>query len=108
MSALPKKGDIITLNFDPQVGHEQKKRRPALVISETKFNKFGLAVVCPITSKDPRHGFHIQLPKNLKTTGCVMTEQLKSLDIKARKGKFVEQVPTNFIISIKQIIAQFL
>jgi mRNA-degrading endonuclease toxin of MazEF toxin-antitoxin module len=104
----PERGDIIQINFDPQAGHEQQKRMPALVISDTRFNSLGLAVVCPITSTAPRHGFHIVLPKDLKTHGNVMTEQLKSLDYTARKAKYVESAPIGFIHYIRGIISQFL
>lgn len=108
MMETPKRGDIIQMNFDPQSGHEQQKRRPALVISDTRFNSLGLAVVCPITSTAPKHGFHIHLPPNLKTHGSVMTEQVKSLDFIARKGKFIESAPVGFVHHIRGIIAQFI
>ena len=104
----PRRGDMIMLDFDPQAGHEQQKRRPALVISDTQFNELGLAVVCPVTSKAPRHNFHLALPKGLKTSGYVMTEQLKSLDYHARKAQFIEELPIGFIHQVRRIIAEFI
>ncbi len=96
------------MNFDPQAGHEQQKRRPALVLSDTRFNELGLAVVCPITSTVARHGFHIPLPSGLKTHGNVMTEQLRSLDFEARKAQYVEAAPVGFVHMVRGIVAQFI
>ena len=104
----PRRSDIGFLDLDPQAGNEQAKRRPVLVISDTKFNALGLAVVVPITSTEPRHAFHLPLPSSLKTTGSVMTEQIKSLDWKARKFEFVEKAPNTFTIQIRQLIKKFL
>jgi mRNA interferase MazF len=103
---IPERGDICWLTFDPQAGHEQTKRRPALIISERAFNTLGLAVVCPITTSRPKHGFHVELPNTLLTKGCVMTEQIKSLDFVIRKAEFVEHSSTGFIQHIRAIIAQ--
>lgn len=94
---IPNKGDLVILNFDPQAGHEQKGRRPALIISNTAFNNtLGLAIVCPITNTDRDFPFHIKLEsKNL--TGFIMTEQIKSIDYAARKVKFVEKVDDDIL-----------
>lgn len=89
---IPQKGDLVILTFDPQAGHEQKGRRPALIVSNEAFNKgLGLAIACPITNTDRDFPFHVKVDsKNL--TGFIMTEQIKSIDYNARKVKFVEQV----------------
>jgi len=89
---IPQKGDLVLLNFDPQAGHEQKGRRPALIVSNSSFNKkLKLTIVCPITNTDRDFPFHVKLhAKNL--TGYIMTEQIKSIDYNARKIKFVEKV----------------
>lgn len=96
------------MNFDPQAGSEHLKRRPALVISDVLFNDLGLAVVCPITSSAPRHGFHIPLEKNMETKGCVMTEQIKSLDFLARKAQYIETAPLVLLHRVRSVISQFL
>jgi mRNA interferase MazF len=84
---VPQKGDIVALNFDPQSGHEQKGRRPALVVSNTLFNKrTGLAIVCPITNTDRGFPFHVEVGDDPKVTGFVMVEQVKSIDFLARKA----------------------
>lgn len=89
---IPKKGDLVILTFDPQAGHEQKRRRPALIISNESFNKaLGLAIACPITNTNRDFPFHVEI-KSENLTGFVMTEQIKSIDFNARKVKFVEKV----------------
>ncbi|MGL4609164.1 MAG: type II toxin-antitoxin system PemK/MazF family toxin [Trueperaceae bacterium] len=91
---MPRKGDFIYLSFDPQVGHEQKGRRPALVVSNDLFNKAtGLAMVCPITNTDRKIPFHLAIPKISSLTGFVMVEQIKSYDYAARKATLIEKAP---------------
>ena len=99
MSAyIPEKGDFNTLSFDPQSGHEQKGRRPALVISNFIFNKAtGLAILCPITNTNRRVPFHLPVPSSSSLTGFVMVEQVKSVDFNTRKAKFVEKAPMQLI-----------
>jgi mRNA interferase MazF len=95
---IPEKGDFITLSFDPQSGHEQKGRRPALVISNFLFNKAtGLAIVCPITNTNRGIPFHLPVPSTSSLTGFVMVEQVKSVDFNALNAKFVEKAPTQFV-----------
>lgn len=89
---IPKKGDLVILTFDPQAGHEQKGRRPALIISNEAFNKaLRLAIACPITNTNRDFPFHVKLESE-DLTGFIMTEQIKSIDFNARKVKFVEKV----------------
>ncbi len=102
---IPQKGDFIALSFDPQSGHEQKGRRPGLVISNYLFNKHtGLAIVCPITNTDRANPFHLPIPVASALTGFVMAEQIKSVDYVSRKVKFVEKAPTKLIIDVLIII----
>lgn len=89
---VPKKGDFVILTFDPQAGHEQKGRRPALVVSNTPFNRHtGLAMVCPITNTFRNIPFHVSVPEESSLSGYVMAEQIKSVDYASRKAKFVEK-----------------
>ncbi len=91
---IPKKGDFVILSFDPQSGHEQKGRRPALVVSNTLFNKHtGLAMVCPVTMTNRDYPFHVKVPDQSALSGFIMVEQIKSVDYGSRKIKFVEKVP---------------
>src|SRR3989304_2838305 len=89
---IPKKGDFVVLSFDPQRGHEQKGRRPALVVSNTLFNKHtGLAMVCPITNTRRDFPFPVPVPGESPLRGYIMAEQIKSVDYGSRKVKFVEK-----------------
>jgi mRNA interferase MazF len=102
---IPQKGDFITLSFDPQAGHEQKGRRPALVISNDLFNKHtGLAIVCPVTNTDRGFPFHLAVPSASSLTGFVMVEQVKSIDYSVRRAKFVERTPEEFVEDILDLI----
>ena len=102
---VPEKGDFITLSFDPQSGHEQKGRRPALVISNFLFNKAtGLAIVCPITNTNRNIAFHLAVPNTSSLTGFVMAEQVKSVDYHARKAKLVEKAPVQFVEDVVAIV----
>src|SRR3989344_5783688 len=94
----PQQGDIVVAGFNPQQGHEQRGRRPALVVSNNIFNeKTGFALVCPITTKDNKFPLHMLLPGNSTTVGFVLTEQVRSVDLTARKAFFVEKVPESFL-----------
>lgn len=100
---IPDKGDFITLSFDPQSGHEQKGRRPALVISNFLFNQAtGLAIVCPITNTKRNIPFHLPVPIRSSLTGFVMVEQVKSVDYNARRARFVEKAP---ILLVEEVLA---
>ena len=95
---IPRKGDCIALSFDPQTGHEQKGRRPALVVSNTLFNqKTGLAIVCPITNTDRGVPFHVKILQDSVLTGVVMVDQVKSVDYSARQAKFIEKAPESLL-----------
>ena len=101
---IPQQGDIVILDFDPQSGHEQKGRRPAIIISNKTFNKYlGLAFACPITNTKRDFPFHIQV-QSQNITGYIMAEQMKSIDYNARNIKFVEKAQQKTINQILGII----
>lgn len=88
---IPEKGDFVWLDFDPQLGHEQKGRRPAICISHQKYNqKTGLALFCPITSHIKGYPFEIILDSH-SINGCVLSDQVKSLDWTKRNCAFIEK-----------------
>ncbi len=102
---VPAKGDFITLSFDPQAGHEQKGRRPALIISNHLFNQAtGLAIACPITNTDRKIPFHLPVPATSSLTGFVMVEQVKSIDYRARQAKFVEKGASEFVEDVISLV----
>lgn len=83
---VPDRGDLVTINFNPQTGHEQAGRRPAIVLSPKAFNSVTkFAVVCPITSKKKGYPFEVELPDGLPIHGVILTDQFKSLDWQARR-----------------------
>lgn len=101
-------GDIITLEFDPQKGHEQKGRRPAIILSNKLFNKFTkMAIVCPVTRTIRDYPLHLQLDHRTKTQGVILCEQLKSLDIYAREARFVEKLPNDILEELLDIVSGF-
>ena len=95
---VPEKGDFVILSFDPQVGREQRGRRPALVISSTLFNRHtGLAMVCPMTNTCRGVPFHVEAPADSSLTGYIMVEQMKSIDYRLRQVQFVEKAPASVL-----------
>lgn len=102
---IPEQGDLIAITFDPQAGHEQKGRRPALVVSKDLFNSStGLAIVCPITNTDRGFPFHVPIPKASKLTGFVMVEQVKSVDFHARRVKRIERRNDELLSEVLSIL----
>jgi mRNA interferase MazF len=94
-SYTPRKGDLVTLSFDPQSGHEQRGRRSAIVVSNDLFNRHtGLAIVCPFTNTDRGFPFHVAVPADCPMTGFVMVEQVKSIDFRSRRVKHIGAAPT--------------
>lgn len=95
---VPKRGDAVWLAFDPQAGHEQAGRRPAVVLSPEAYNgKVGLAVFCPITSQKKGYPFEVNIPDGLKVSGVVLADQVKSLDWRARDATLICALPARTI-----------
>jgi mRNA interferase MazF len=94
MAYIPDSGDIVWITFTPQAGHEQAGRRPALVLSPAAYNgKVGLAILCPITSQVKGYPFEVIIPEGLEIGGAILSDQVKSLDWKARKAEFDCKLP---------------
>lgn len=102
---VPRKGDFVAVTFDPQSGHEQRGRRPVLVVSNTLFNEHtGLAIVCPITNTDRGFPFHVAIMNDSKVTGFVMVEQVKSVDFHARKARRIGKVSGGVLEEVLSIL----
>lgn len=100
---IPAPGDIVWLEFNPQTGHEQAGRRPAMVLSKKAYNqKTSHGLFCPITSKTKGYPFEVPLAGR-KISGVVLSDQVKRLDWKARKAKFVEKAGTRVL---KEVISK--
>ncbi|MEO1815113.1 MAG: type II toxin-antitoxin system PemK/MazF family toxin [Acetobacterium sp.] len=102
---MVKQGDIIKLNFNPQSGHEQAGFRPAVVISNDFFNeKVNMTIVSPITNSNRSFPLHVPLDDRTKTTGFVLCEHIKSIDLEARSYNYVEAIPKDLLERIISII----
>ncbi len=102
---LPRQGDLIVLSFDPQAGHEQRGRRPALVVSKDLFNRHtGLCLACPITNTRREHPFHVALPSEGAVTGSIMVEQVKSVDFRTRKARQIGTVAPEILDEVLAIL----
>ena len=101
---IPQQGDIVILSFDPQSGHEQKGRRPAIIVSNKTFNQhLGLAFACPITNTKRDSPFHVAVYSD-NITGYIMTEQMKSIDYNARDIKLIEKADQDIVNQVLGIV----
>ena len=99
---LPERGDIVWLQFDPQIGHEQAGRRPALIVSPQSYNsKVGLALLCPITSKVKGYPFEVEIPDGLQVSGAILADQVKSLDWRVRDAQFACKVLASTVAEVQ-------
>jgi mRNA interferase MazF len=104
--AAPNRGDLVWLDFDPQAGHEQAGRRPALVISPRGYHQNGsLAIVCPITSTIRGNPFEVRLPDGLPVSGVVLADQVKSVDRHARRIEHAGRAPAEVL---DEVVAKIL
>lgn len=98
---VPSRGDVVWISLSPQAGHEQAGRRPALVISPAAYNgKVGLAILCPITSQVKGYPFEVSIPSGLEVSGVVLSDQVKSLDWRARKAAFICKLPQTATLEV--------
>ena len=91
---VPRRGDVVWISLNPQSGHEQAGRRPAVVVSPASYNgRVGLALFCPVTNQEKAYPFEVKIPAGLKVGGVVLADQLKSLDWRARRAEFLCKLP---------------
>ena len=108
-SYCPERGDVVWLEFMPQLGHEQSGRRPALTLSPASYNrKVGLAIFCPITNQVKGYPFEVLIPKGLKTSGAILSDQVKSLDWKARNASKICRISGDIIEEVLEKIGLLL
>ena len=100
-SYIPKQKDLVYVDFDPTLGHEQKGFRPAIVISNNTFNKHTkMVIVCLITSNEKEFPTHYLLNSTKVVNGSVLCEHIRSIDYETRNLKFIEKLTDNDYISI--------
>jgi mRNA interferase MazF len=98
MLYVPHQGDIIFMDFNPQIGHEQAGKRPALIISNNSYNKYtNLAIVCPITNTANAFPLHVSLDDRTDTIGVILCEHVKAVDLNARNATFKESLPVDLL-----------
>jgi mRNA interferase MazF len=104
MKYVPSRGDIVWIDFDPTLGHEQKGRRPAIVISPLKYNKIsGRGIFCPVTSKEKGYIFEVAFKgKNIK--GAVLADQLRTMDFNQRNIVFIERATKEILNTVEDRI----
>jgi len=95
---VPDRGHLVWLTFDPQAGHEQAGTRPALVISPANYNRrVGLALFCPVTAQVKGYPFEVLLPPGVKVQGAILSDQVKTLDWRARRARAAGSVPAQVL-----------
>ena len=100
---VPRGGDVVWISLNPQSGHEQTGRRPALVLSPESYNrKTGLAIFCPITNQIKGYPFEVLIPEKLLVKGAILSDQVKSLDWRRRKAELICVLPVETISEVLQ------
>lgn len=98
---VPVRGDIVRVTLNPQTGHEQSGRRPAVILSPEAYNrKVGLAILCPITSQIKGYPFEVPIPQDISISGVILADQVKNLDWKERKAELIGQLPSEIVDEI--------
>ncbi len=92
----PDRGDVVWIDFDPQAGHEQAGRRPAVVLSPFSYNRrAGLAIICPITNQIKGYPFEVVIPEGLRVKGAILSDQARNLDWRARNAETMMKLPSD-------------
>jgi mRNA interferase MazF len=100
---VPDAGDLVWLTFDPQAGHEQRGRRPVLILSPRSYNaKARLAIACPVTTQVRGYPFEVELPPLGAITGVVLADHVKNLDWKARRAVFKAKAPAEVLTDVRE------
>ncbi len=108
-SYVPQRGDVVWITLNPQAGHEQSGRRPAVVLSPGAYNgKVGLAILCPITNQTKGYPFEVLVPPGLAVGGAILSDQVKSLDWRAREAELICRLPDNTIAEALQKLGTLL
>ncbi len=106
---VPRRGDAVWISLNPQAGHEQAGRRPAIVLSPEAYNgRVGLAILCPVTNQIKGYPFEVAIPPGLDVAGVILSDQVKSLDWRARRAEYIVKLPNDTIIEALQKIGTLL
>ena len=100
---VPDAGDLVWLTFDPQAGHDQRCRRPALILSPRLYNsRARLAIACPITSHVKGYPFEVPLPAGGKVVGVILADHVKNIDWQARQVAFEGKAPSEILTDVRE------
>ena len=106
---IPERGDAVWIDMNPQSGHEEAGRRPALILSPGFYNKkAGLALLCPITNQMKGYPFEIVIPQGLNVSGAILSDQIKSFDWKTRRAEFIQRIPERIVLAVLKKIHKLL
>lgn len=108
-SYVPRRGDAVWVDFNPQAGHEQAGHRPAVVLSPASYNStVGLAILCPITNRVKGYPFEVAIPSGQEVTGVILADQLKSVDWRARNVELICSLPMTTVDTVLQRVQTLL
>jgi mRNA interferase MazF len=106
---VPECGDVVWINLNPQAGREEAGRRPAVVVSPQSYNgKVGLAILCPVSGQIKGYPFEVLIPTGLPVTGAILSDQVKSLDWRARRAELICALPARTISEVLEKLATLL
>lgn len=106
---VPQRGDIIWISLNPQAGHEQAGRRPAVVLSPQSYNsKTGLAILCPVTSQIKGYPFEVLIPEGLLVSGAILSDQVKNLDWRVRNAELICSLPDDVMDEVLEKLGALL
>lgn len=98
---VPRRGDLVWVTLNPQAGHEQAGRRPAVVLSPENYNaRVGLALFCPVTSRIKGYPWEVAIPEGLSVSGVILADQVRSLDWRARQVEKAGALPPPVIAEV--------
>ena len=108
-ACVPERGDVVWITLNPQAGHEQAGRRPAVVLSPAAYNdKVGLAILCPITRQIKGYPFEVRIPSGLPVSGAILADQVKSLDWRVREAELAGTLPATTVGEVLQKLSTLL
>lgn len=106
---IPRRGDVVWLDFKPQTGSEQDGRRQAIVLSNSLYNKkVGLAIFCPVTSKIKNYPFEVHLPEQMDIRGVILADQIKSFDWKQRNAGFIAKLDDQIMEKVLRLVGKII
>ena len=102
---VPCRGDLVWITLNPQAGHEQAGRQPAMILSPSAYNaRVGLAILCPVTSQIKGYPFEVLIPEGYGVNGAVLADQVKSLDWRVRHAECIARLPADTVREVLQMI----